>query len=145
MSEIEELRQKLHRAIEEYGLNSKEVYMISVKMDSLLNKRGYTNSNTMYNAYLDSMFELRKISKIFGEFPTIDEWNKYAKENYLLNSESIKYISGLDWNKLRNQIKKEMNIKSRKKFLKIYRSVYKTLRVFLSKTSLNLNSRICIM
>ena len=116
MSEIEELRQKLHRAIEEYGLNSKEVYMISVKMDSLLNKRGYTNSNTMYNAYLDSMFELRKISKIFGEFPTIDEWNKYAKENYLLNSESIKYISGLDWNKFRNQIKKEMNIKSRKKF-----------------------------
>lgn len=70
----------------------------------------------MYNAYLDSMFGLRKISKIFGEFPTIDEWNKYAKENYLLNSESIKYISGLDWNKLRNQIKKEMNIKSRKKF-----------------------------
>lgn len=111
MSEIEELRQKLHRAIEEYGLNSEEVYMISVKMDSLLNKRGYTNNNTMYNAYLNSMFELRKISKIFNEIPSVDEWNKYAKEKYLLNSESLKYISGLNWHKLKDKIKKEMKIK----------------------------------
>lgn len=114
MSEIEELRQQLHEAIEEYGINSEEVYIISVKMDRLLNKRGYTNSNTIYNAYLNSMFELRKISKIFGEFPTISKWNKYAKENYLLNSESIKYMSGLDWNRLRSRIKKEMNIKRKK-------------------------------
>lgn len=116
MSEIEQLRNKLHEAIDKYGISAEETRKISVEMDNLLNKRGYTTKNTMYNEYLDSMFELRKISKIFGEFPTIEEWNKYAKENYLLNSESIKYISGLDWNKLRNQIKKEMNIKSRKKF-----------------------------
>lgn len=114
MSEIEELRQKLHRAIEEYGLNSEEVYKISIEMDKLLNKRGYNEKNLMYNKYLESMFELRKISKIFGEFPTISEWNKYAKENYLLNSESIKYMSGLDWNMLRSRIKKEMNIKRKK-------------------------------
>ena len=114
MSEIEELRQKLHRAIEEYGLNSEEVYKISIETDKLLNKRGYNEKNLMYNKYLESMFELRKISKIFGEFPTISEWNKYAKENYLLNSESIKYMSGLDWNMLRSRIKKEMNIKRKK-------------------------------
>ena len=114
MSEIEELRQKLHRAIEEYGLNSEEVYKISIEMDKLVNKRGYNEKNLMYNKYLESMFELRKISKIFGEFPTISEWNKYAKENYLLNSESIKYMSGLDWNMLRSRIKKEMNIKRKK-------------------------------
>lgn len=114
MSEIEKLRQKLHRTIEEYGLNSEEVYKISIEMDKLLNKRGYNEKNLMYNKYLESMFELRKISKIFGEFPTISEWNKYAKENYLLNSESIKYMSGLDWNRLRSRIKKEMNIKRKK-------------------------------
>lgn len=114
MSEIEKLRQKLHRNIEEYGLNSEEVYKISIEMDKLLNKRGYNEKNLMYNKYLESMFELRKISKIFGEFPTISEWNKYAKENYLLNSESIKYMSGLDWNRLRSRIKKEMNIKRKK-------------------------------
>lgn len=129
MSEIEELRQKLHRAIEEYGLNSEEVYMTSVKMDSLLNKRGYTNNNTMYNAYLDSMFELRKISKIFNEFPFVDEWNKYAKEKYLLNSESLKYISGLNWHKLKDKIKKEMKIKK----IIFLHSVYKALCFFCRK------------
>lgn len=116
MSKIEQLRNKLHEAIDKYGINAEETRKISVEMDNVLNKHGYTESNLIYNKYLESMFELRKISKIFGEFPTINEWNKYAKEKYLLNSESIKYISGLDWNKLRNQIKKEMNIKSRKKF-----------------------------
>lgn len=118
MSKIEQLRNKLHEAIDKYGINAEETRKISVEMDKILNERGYNETNLIYNKYLESMFELRKISKIFGEFPIIDEWNKYAKENYLLNSESIKYISGLDWNKLRNRIKKEMNIKNRKKFLK---------------------------
>ena len=81
------------------------------EMDKILNKRGYDDKNLMYNKYLDSMYELRKISKEFGEFPTVEEWNRYAKENMLLNSESIKYISGLDWNKLRDRIKKDLNKK----------------------------------
>lgn len=114
MSEIEQLRNKLHEAIDKYGIDAEETRKISAEMDKLLNKRGYNEKNLMYNKYLESMFELRKISKIFGEFPTISEWNKYAKENYLLNSESIKYMSGLDWNRLRSRIKKEMNIKKKK-------------------------------
>ena len=111
MNEVEELREKLHNAIEEYGLNSEEVYKISIEMDKLLNKRGYNEKNLMYNKYLESMFEFRKISKIFNEFPSVNEWNKYAKEKYLLNSESLKYISGLNWHKLKDKIKKEMKIK----------------------------------
>lgn len=111
MNEVEELRKKLHEAIDIYGINSEEVYKISTEMDKLLNKRGYDDKNLMYNKYLDSMFELRKISKIFNEFPSVDEWNKYAKEKYLLNSESLKYISGLNWHKLKDKIKKEMKIK----------------------------------
>lgn len=111
MNEVEELREKLHNAIEEYGLNSEEVYKISIEMDKLLNKRGYNEKNLMYNKYLESMFELRKISKIFNEFSSVNEWNKYAKEKYLLNSESLKYISGLNWHKLKDKIKKEMKIK----------------------------------
>ena len=111
MNEVEELRKKLHEAIDIYGINSEEVYKISTEMDKLLNKRRYDDKNLMYNKYLDSMFELRKISKIFNEFPSVDEWNKYAKEKYLLNSESLKYISGLNWHKLKDKIKKEMKIK----------------------------------
>ena len=38
------------------------------------------------------------------EFPTVKEWNKYAKENQLLSSESIKYIAGVNWHELRNRI-----------------------------------------
>lgn len=111
MNDVERLRKKLYDAIDEYGINSKEVYRLSIEMDKILNKRGYDDKNLMYNKYLDSMYELRKISKEFGEFPTVEEWNRYAKENMLLNSESIKYISGLDWNKLRDRIKKDLNKK----------------------------------
>lgn len=111
MNEVEVLRKKLYEAIEEYGINSKEVYRLSIKMDKLLNKRGYDETNLMYNKYLDSMYELRKISKEFGEFPTVEEWNQYAKTNYLLNSESLKYISGMNWHKLKNKTKQEMKLK----------------------------------
>ena len=112
MNEVEVLRKKLHEAIEEYGINSKEVYRLSIKMDKLLNKRGYDDKNLMYNKYLDSMYELRKITKLFAKFPTVEEWNRYAKENLLLNSESIKYISGLNWHKLKDRIKNDLNKKS---------------------------------
>lgn len=111
MNEVEKLRKKLHEAIDKYGINSKEIYKLSTEMDKLLNKRGYDDKNVMYNKYLDSMYELRKISKEFGEFPTVEEWNQYAKTNNLLNSESLKYISGMNWHKLKNKIKQEMKLK----------------------------------
>lgn len=112
MSEIEQLRHKLHEAIDKYGINAEETRKISVEMDKLLNKRGYNEKNLMYNKYLESMFELRRITKLFAKFPSVDEWNKYAKEKLLLNSESIKYISGLNWHKLKDRIKNDLNKKS---------------------------------
>lgn len=112
MSEIEQLRNKLHEAIDKYGINAEETRKISVEMDKLLNNRGYNEKNLMYNKYLESMFELRKITKLFAKFPSVDEWNKYAKENLLLNSESIKYISGLNWHKLKDRIKNDLNKKN---------------------------------
>lgn len=112
MNEVEELRKKLHEAIDKYGINSEEVYKISTEMDKLLNKHGYDDKNVMYNKYLDSMYELRKITKLFAKFPTVEEWNRYAKENLLLNSESIKYFSGLNWHKLKDRIKNDLNKKS---------------------------------
>lgn len=112
MSEIEQLRNKLHEAIDKYGIDAEETRKISVEMDKLLNKRGYNEKNLMYNKYLESMFELRKITKLFAKFPSVDEWNKYAKKNLLLNSESIKYISGSNWHKLKDRIKNDLNKKS---------------------------------
>ena len=49
------------------------------------------------------LFRSRKITRDFVEFPTIEEWNHYAKENDLLNSESLKYISDRSWHDLRNK------------------------------------------
>ena len=57
----------------------------------------------MYKKYVESINAIEKITQDFGEFPSIPEWNKYAKEKDLLNSESIKYISGLNWHDLRNR------------------------------------------
>ena len=112
MNEVEVLRKKLHEAIEEYGINSKEVYRLSIKIDKLLNERGYDDKNVIYNRYLHSMYELRKITKLFAKFPTVEEWNRYAKENLLLNSGRIKYISGLNWHKLKDRIKNDLNKKT---------------------------------
>ena len=61
----------------------------------------------MYIKYLESINCLRKIARDFVRFPTIKEWNYYAKENNLLNSESLKYISGNSWHDLRNRILSE--------------------------------------
>ena len=58
----------------------------------------------MYEKYVQSIKDLKKITKDFIRFPTIKEWNHYAKEKDLLNSESLKYISGNSWHNLRNKI-----------------------------------------
>jgi len=68
------------------------------------NERQYKENNLMYQKYVESLKHLRKITKDFIEFPTIKQWNQYAKENDLLNTESIKYISGSSWHDLRSKI-----------------------------------------
>ena len=62
----------------------------------------------MHDSYLKSIKNLKKITKDFVKFPTIKEWNYYAKENNLLSSESLKYISGNSWHDLRNRISSKL-------------------------------------
>ena len=109
---FEKLRKKLDKAIEKYGLNSKETKEISQKFDKLVNsyyekEAQYAEDNTMYIKYSESIKALKKITKDFSKYPTIKEWNNYAKENKLLSTESIKYITGINWHELRNRIKSE--------------------------------------
>ncbi len=112
ISDFEKLREKLHKSIEIYGLHSENTKKISKRYDELVNfyyqnERQYQEDNVMNIKYLESVKYLRKIVKDFIKFPTIKEWNCYAKENNLLNSESLKYISGNDWHDLRNKISSE--------------------------------------
>ena len=109
IDEFEELRVKLHKSIEENGLHSEKTFKISERYNKLVNfhyqnERQYRSSNLMYEKYKESIKALRKITADTIEFPTIKQWNHYAKENNLLNSESLKYISGSSWHGLRNRI-----------------------------------------
>ncbi len=109
INDFEKLRKKLEESIEVNGLDSEQTRKLSQRYNELVNfyyqnERQYRKDNPIYIKYVESIKYLRKITKDFVEFPTIREWNYYAKENDLLNSESLKYISGSNWHELRNRI-----------------------------------------
>lgn len=109
LGKIERLRKKLHATIEKYGLESAQVQKISKELDELINEymkrqKNYQEGNIMINEYNIAIEELERLTIESGEFPSIEKWNEYAKEKVFLNSESIKYISGLNWHELRDFI-----------------------------------------
>lgn len=109
ISNFEKLRKKLDESIETTGISSEKTRKISIKYNELVNnyykkEKQYHAGNFMHKKYLESVQNLRKVTKDFVKFPTIKEWNYYAKENNLLNTESLKYISGNTWHELRNKI-----------------------------------------
>ncbi len=113
INDFEKLRAKLHESIEVNGLNSEKTRNISKRYNELINsyyqeKKQYHENNIMNRTYLESITCLKKIAKDFIKFPSIKEWNYYAKENNLLNSESLKYISGNNWHELRNKISSDI-------------------------------------
>lgn len=107
---IEKIRGELHMVINKYGINSKEAIKKSEEFNELLNLYyknivEFSEENMMDKKYIESIQVLKKIDKDFAKFPTVDEWNKYAKEHDLLSSESIKYIMGINWHDIRSRIK----------------------------------------
>ncbi len=118
---IRSLRNKLHKSINKHGLDSDETRKISDEMDKLINEYydsikqiEYPDYSEMKVYYELSYRALKTITQQLERFPTIQEWNQYAKENYLLSSISIQYISKLNWNYLRTKILRELNMKSQK-------------------------------
>ncbi len=102
---IERLREKLYKAIDEEGVNSPLAYKISQRIDKLINQQYRNEIEYPYGAiikeyYYKSYEHLKKLTKEYGVFPKIKEWNKYASEMNLLCHISIEYISGLNWNQL---------------------------------------------
>ena len=116
---IEVLRDKLDQTIEDNGIDSEEVKMVSHEIDSLINQyyqsyKIFPEGNFMYKQYEITLEKLMKITKDFGEFPTLKEWSKYAMEYDCLSAISVEYISCMNWRQLREKIlrdiKKEKNI-----------------------------------
>lgn len=116
LGKIHRLRKRLHYCIERYGLNSKQTEKVSKELDELINQynrqqRIFPEGSKMQKAYNESIKLLKSFIIENGEFPSIEEWNRLAKERVLLNSESIKYISTLNWHELREKILYEIDKK----------------------------------
>ncbi len=119
---IKKLRTKLENAIDEKGLDSKEVRKLSDEMDELLNEYEesikiveFSINAKMLEYYHKSYKELKKITKEFKKFPDVEEWNMYAKNNDLLSHISLEYISRLNWKYLKIKVERELNFKVMKK------------------------------
>lgn len=117
-SEIRVLQNKLDKNIEKYGLSDKKTIELSEKIDTYINyyyatikERQYSTGSEMFLYYRMSYDKLKELTKENEKFPSAEEWNKYAKKHSLLCSESMKYISMLDWNYLRVKINREINLK----------------------------------
>ena len=85
INNFERIREKLHESIEKNGINSEKTKRISERFDKLvnsyyINERKYNTNCLMYIKYTESIKHMKKITKEFAKFPSIDEWNKYAKE-----------------------------------------------------------------
>lgn len=115
---IRKLRKKLDKSVEKNGTEAEETKRISQEMDNLINEyyenrkiRDYPEWSEFVDYYKESYEALKKVTREFNEFPSARAWDKYAKENYYLSNTSIQYISNLDWHKLRDKIKAEINAK----------------------------------
>ena len=74
--------------------------------------RFYREENLMGRMYDTSYQHLQLLTNMLNEFPSVKEWNQYAKENLCLNSQSMQYIAGMNWHKLRDKIRAKQLFKS---------------------------------
>lgn len=110
---IEREREKLYKAINEYGLDSKEVRRISTRLDKLINKHyehdvEYPEYSDMKANYQECIAVLKTTLQETGTFPTVKEWNRYAFTHNLLCSISIEHIAKMNWSKLEKHINNEV-------------------------------------
>ncbi len=117
-NEIRDLQNKLNSDIQNNQIDNLETIGLSNKIDKLLNdyylvsmygRKFPTNSN-MKKYYELSYKKLVKLTVQNNKFPSLEEWNEYARENNLLSSESMKYISMLEWKYLKLKVNKQIRI-----------------------------------
>lgn len=118
LSEIRKTQKKLNDSIIKNGLNSSKTKEISLKVDKLINEYYNSIETVQFPPWSNSDYHyklayniLKDITLMNKRFPTIEEWNKIAKERVLFSAVSIQYISNLNWNYLRAKVEKELNLK----------------------------------
>lgn len=115
---IRSLRNKLHKSIDKNGLNSSETRKISDQMDKLIQEyyksikeTEYPEYSEIYLCYKKAYEALKSVTQQLQRFPTVQEWNEFAKNNNYLNNVSLEYISKLNWKYLKIKVERELNIK----------------------------------
>ncbi len=118
LSEIRKTQKKLNDSIIKNGLNSNKTRGISLKVDELINEyyesiktRQYSTTSIIGNCYEVSYRELKFMTLDNNKFPSVQEWNEYAKQNCLLSAAAIQYVNMLDWNYVRAKVIRELNTK----------------------------------
>lgn len=117
LKKIKSERQRLQKTINKYGMKSKETRIVSDEMDKLIQEyyestkvMEYPPESEILENYKISYRNLKEITSENKRFPTIENWNKYAKTNKCLNHITMQYISKLDWNYLRTKVLSENNL-----------------------------------
>lgn len=118
-NKIRNLQNQLNSGVEKNKLHDRNTIKLSNEIDELINhyyslsmqERKFPINSKMNLFYEESYKELVKITKKNKKFPELEEWNKYAKENNLLSTESMKYIIGVEWKYIKLKINKEINKK----------------------------------
>lgn len=113
--DIKKVRKKLNESVRTNGIQSDETRKLSDEMDILINH--YYRSiqiveikdSVLINGYYKSYSYLKEYVKDITEFPTKTQWSKYATKHGCLNTESMRYISMLDWRHLEKRIRMEIN------------------------------------
>ncbi len=116
---IRNLQNQLNNGVEKNELYDENTIKLSNEIDELINhyyslsmqERKFPINSKMYLFYERSYRKLVKMTKENKKFPELEEWNKYAKENNLLSTESMKYIIGVEWKYIKLKINREINKK----------------------------------
>lgn len=115
-SQIKKYRKILNKTISKTGIYSDETKNISNQIDRLIvqyyqqTKAITFPTESSTNQFFEKSYQALKIVTINNnKFPTVTEWNEFAKKNNCLCHKSLEYITRLDWNYLEIKVQRELN------------------------------------
>ncbi len=98
-------KELLYYQILNLGIKIKKSSNIEEKLENIIKK--YYEETDSLNPYINSKNHLVSMM-IEGKFPTVDKWDKIAKEEGYLSHISIEYIAGCNWKKLKKNLMFEL-------------------------------------
>lgn len=120
-TQIRQMRKKLYKKIDQYGLQAEETKQVNNMLQNLINDyyivvherykqnpKLYPTENKLYAWSQESYQMLKNMTKQQGGFPTVKEWNQFAQTQNYISSQGLEYILGCDWNKIRVRILREI-------------------------------------